>query len=155
MCAQWRLKTVCVVRMKKICLISNLKCDQLRFWSDRMNTQADLFLWLAHMSEGTFSDVVAHRFFITKTCLYNVYPLKPHFYIVKLGFTGVYVILLISAQKHRLLYSLEPPRLGGSNEYPQSMFWAEIWKKKSKFLSENLPFFLVVKFTVYLIGVFS
>ena len=39
---------------------------------------------------------------ITKTCLYNVDPLKPHFYIVKLGFTGVYIILLISAQKHRL-----------------------------------------------------
>ena len=25
-------------------------------------------------------------------------------------------------------YSFEPPRLGGSNEYPQSMFWAEIRK---------------------------
>ena len=59
---------------------------------------------------------------ITKTCLYNFDPLKPHFYIVKLGFTGVYLIFLISAQKHRLWYSLEPPRRGGSNEYPQSMF---------------------------------
>ena len=39
---------------------------------------------------------------ITKTCLYNFDPLKPHFYIVKLGFTGVYIIFLISAQKHRL-----------------------------------------------------
>ena len=29
-------------------------------------------------------------------------PLKPHFYVVKLGFTGVYIIFLISAQKHRL-----------------------------------------------------
>ena len=29
-------------------------------------------------------------------------PLKSHFYAVKLGFTGVYIILLISAQKHRL-----------------------------------------------------
>ena len=29
---------------------------------------------------------------ITKTCLYNFDPLKPHFYIVKLGFTGVYII---------------------------------------------------------------
>ena len=27
---------------------------------------------------------------ITKTCLYKVDPLKPHFYIVKLGFTGSY-----------------------------------------------------------------
>ena len=29
---------------------------------------------------------------IKKTCLYNFDPLKPHFYIVKLGFTGVYII---------------------------------------------------------------
>ena len=39
---------------------------------------------------------------ITKTCLYNIDPLKPHFYIVKLGFTWVYIIFLISTQKHRL-----------------------------------------------------
>ena len=39
---------------------------------------------------------------ITKTYLYNFDPLKPHFYIVKLGFTEVYIIFLISAQKHRL-----------------------------------------------------
>ena len=39
---------------------------------------------------------------ITKTCLYDFDPLKPHFYIVKLGFTGVYIIFLISAQKHIL-----------------------------------------------------
>ena len=40
--------------------------------------------------------------YITKTCIYNFDPLKPHFYIVKLGFRGVYIIFLISAQKHRL-----------------------------------------------------
>ena len=56
---------------------------------------------------------------ITKTCLYNNDPLKPHFYIVKLGFTGVYII---SAQNIDYGYSLEPPRRGGSKEYPQSMF---------------------------------
>ena len=61
-------------------------------------------------------------FNITKTCLYNFDPLKPHFYIVKLGFTGVYIIFLISAQNIDCGYSLEPPRRGGSNEYPQSMF---------------------------------
>ena len=59
---------------------------------------------------------------ITKTCLYNFDPLKRHFYVVKLGFTGVYVIFLISAQNIDCGYSLEPPRRGGSNEYPQSMF---------------------------------
>ena len=32
------------------------------------------------------------EFAITKTYLYNVDPLKPHFYIVTLGFTGVYII---------------------------------------------------------------
>ena len=31
---------------------------------------------------------------ITKTHLYNFDTLKPHFYIVKLGFTGVYIIFL-------------------------------------------------------------
>ena len=77
--------------------------------------------------------------YIMKTCLYNFGPLKPHFYIVKLGFTGVNIIFLISSQNIYLWYSLEPPRRGGSNEYPQSsrggsneypqfMFWAEIWK---------------------------
>ena len=37
---------------------------------------------------------------IAKT--YNFDPLKPHFYTVKLGFTGVYIIYVVSAQKHRL-----------------------------------------------------
>ena len=71
---------------------------------------------------------------ITKTCLYNFDPLKPHFYTVKLGFTGVYIIFLISAQNIDCGYSLEPPRRGGSNEYPQSMFWAEIWKISDYFI---------------------
>ena len=65
---------------------------------------------------------IRYQFFITKTCLYNFDPLKPHFYLVKLGFTGVYIIFLISAQNIDCGYSLEPPRRGGSNEYPQSMF---------------------------------
>ena len=37
-------------------------------------------------------------------------------------------IFPISAQNIDCGYSLEPPRRGGSNEYPQSMFWAEIRK---------------------------
>ena len=85
---------------------------------------------------------------ITKTCLYNLTPLKIHFYVVKLEFTGVYIIFLISAQNIDCGYSLELPRRGGSNKYPQSMFWAEIWKI-SEFLSENFHF-LEVKFSIYL-----
>ena len=55
---------------------------------------------------------------IAKTRLYNFDPLKPYFYIVKLGFTGVYVIFLILLKNIDCGYSLEPPRAGGSNEYP-------------------------------------
>ena len=39
---------------------------------------------------------------IRKTYLYKFDPIKSHLYIVKLGFTGVYIIFLISAEKHRL-----------------------------------------------------
>ena len=34
---------------------------------------------------------------ITKPCIYNFDPLKPCFYIIKLRFTGVYIIFLVSA----------------------------------------------------------
>ena len=71
---------------------------------------------------------------ITKTRLYNFDPLKPHIYIVKLGFTGVYISFLISAQNIDCGYSLEPPHRGGSNKYPQSMFWAETWKISEFFI---------------------
>ena len=65
---------------------------------------------------------------ITKTRLYHFDPLKPHFYIVILGFTGVYIMFLISAKNIDCGYSLEPPLRGDSYKYPQSMFWAEIWR---------------------------
>ena len=39
-------------------------------------------------------------------------------------------IFLIFAPKH-CGYSLEPPRRGGSNEYPQSMFWSK--NKKNRY----------------------
>ena len=59
---------------------------------------------------------------IPKTCLYNFDPFKPPFHIVKLGFTGVYIIFLISAQNIDCGYSLEPSHRGDSNKYPQSVF---------------------------------
>ena len=65
---------------------------------------------------------------ITKTCLYNFDHLKPELYIVN----WYKLFFFISAQKIDCGYSVKPPRRGGSNEYPQSMFWAEIWKKKKK-----------------------
>ena len=59
---------------------------------------------------------------ITKKRLYNFDPLKPHFIIVKLGFTRVYIILFILLKNIDCGYSLEPPRRGGSNEYPKYIF---------------------------------
>ena len=53
-------------------------------------------------------------------------------------FTGIYIIFLISAQNIDYGNSLEPPRRGGSERYPQSMFWANIWK---------LPEFVIWKFS--------
>ena len=81
--------------------------------------------------------------------IYNFDPLKPQFYIVKLGFTGVYIIFLISAQNIDCGYSLEPPRQGGSNEYPQFMFWAEIRKNIWIFYLKICQF-LVVKCSICL-----
>ena len=80
----------------------------------------------SHRTRGKFLRRILATVCITKTCLYNFDPLKPHFYIVNLGFTGVYIIFVNSAQNIDCGYSLEPPRRGGSNEYPQSMFCAEI-----------------------------
>ena len=106
-----------------------LICAQWRYWSYCASTQADLNLHRTHIVEGTLLFWHTTTFTsITKTCLYNIDHLKPHFYIVRLGFTGVYIIFLISAQNIDCGYSLELPSRGGSNEYPQSMFWAEIWK---------------------------
>ena len=49
----------------------------------------------------TYSIENTHKTHITKTSPCNEHPPTPHFYIVKLGFTGVY-FFLIFAPKHRL-----------------------------------------------------
>ena len=43
-------------------------------------------------------------YIITKTYLYNFDPLKPHFYIVKLGFIGVYISSLPEQRSRRALF---------------------------------------------------
>ena len=72
---------------------------------------------------------------ITKTRLYNFDPLKPHFYIVKLEFTGVYIIFLNSAQKHRLC--------------THNPCFEQKYEKYQSFSSENFQF-LEVNFFIYL-----
>ena len=43
------------------------------------------------------------------TCPGNEYPLTPHFYIVKVEFTGVYIVFLFLLKNIDCGYSLEPP----------------------------------------------
>ena len=123
-------------------------------------------------SLGTYSHFDVHfiiNYIIMKTCLYSFDPLKPNFYRVKLGFTGVYIIFLISAQKHRLCVCIRTASPRWFQLVP-TMFWAKILKKIRVFLSENFQlfwagiwriseflsdfffffFFLVVKFSVNL-----
>ena len=132
---------------EETCILGYPKSTQWIVWSDSANVQADLNLHWAHMSKDMFSTHIWLRFIITKTYLYNFNPLKLDFYIVKLGFTGVYIFLFL-LKNIDCGYSLELPQQGSSNKYPQSMYWAEIWKIL-EFLSENFQF-LVVKFSIYL-----
>ena len=53
---------------------------------------------------------------IMQTSPCNEYPLTPHFYIVKLGFTGVYIFFLL------LLYNIDRGYSLGSIVYQRSMF---------------------------------
>ena len=77
--------------------------------SDKNNQLWTIFLSLNHSFLEDISrycsEVIENaikRQTITKTCLYNFDPLKRHFYIVKLGFTGVYIFFSYFARKHRL-----------------------------------------------------
>ena len=63
----------------------------------------------------------------------------PHFYIAKLGNARVYLFFLLLLQNIDCGCSLEPPRQGGSNVYPRSMFWAKI-RKYQNFSAENFQF---------------
>ena len=59
--------------------------------------------WSDAMNSPLLINAFRTIYCITKSCLYNFDTHKPQFYIVKLGFKGVYIIFLISVQKHRLL----------------------------------------------------
>ena len=66
------------------------------------------------------------------------------FYIVKLGFTGVYIIFLISAQKHRLWVLVRTASLSTHN-----LCFEQKYEKLQRFLSGIFQF-LKVKFSTYL-----
>ena len=67
-------------------------------------------------------------------------PKTENFQMKKKTNTG---ILHISAQNIDCRYSLEPPRRGGSNEYPQSMFFRKI--RKIMYTPVNPSFTILIK----------
>ena len=68
--------------------------------------------------------------------------LNPNFYIVKLSgvYRDIHYFFLFLFKNIYCGYSLEPPGRGGSNEFPQSMFWAEIWKISDVYIWKLLIF---------------
>ena len=64
-------------------------------------------------------------------------PLKPHFYIVNVGFTGVYII--ISGQKHRLWVLIRSEQAVLTSTH-NLCFEQKYEKNIIFFLSENVQF---------------
>ena len=70
-------------------------------------------------------------------------------YMVKVGFTGVYIIFLISAQKHRLWVLV---RIGSPMRFKRVItiyVFEQKYENYQNFSSENFHF-VVVKFWIYL-----
>ena len=110
---------------------------QWRLWSDCADAQADLSLRWAHISEGTFYHVTTHLFctLITKTFLFKYtenFTTKKCKFSDKISWYFSYFcskqrlwVLVRTASTRRFYLT---PRRGGSYEYLQSLFWAEIRK---------------------------
>ena len=74
-------------------------------------------------------------------------PLQKHAHVIYRKFFGFknenfhrkkIDIFLIFAQNIDCGYTLEPPRRGGSNKYPQTMFWSK--NKKNRYTPANPSF---------------
>ena len=103
-------------------------------------------IWATSSEKGPSSICKVHRFRSSCSCTkYHLGLCSPFIPLRKHAYSNILKILppkkkkkKISdknfwyfsyfCSKHRLWHSLEPPQWGSSNEYPQSMFWAEIRK---------------------------
>ena len=112
-----------------------------RLYPALVNTKTRLFKYIENFTTKNwkFSDKNSDIFHIYHENMPILFwPPKPHFYIVKLGFTGVFIIFLISAQNIDCVYSST-----------HNLCFDQKYEKISEFLSENFQF-LLVKFSVYL-----
>ena len=79
-----------------------------------MYTQTQVCLPLRKLADATHRDFLALKI--------EKFQLKK--------FDNLQLLFLFFAQNIDCGYTLEPPRQGGSNEYPKSMFWSKTKKKK-------------------------
>ena len=86
---------------------------------------------------------------ITKTRLYSFDPLKPHFYTVKLGFTGVYINFLIYAQMHRLSVLVRTASAEAVLKITHNLCFEQKYENFQNYSSESFHFFCG-KFSIYL-----
>ena len=91
-----------------------------------------------------YKGTVSFTSYIAKTIPRNEDPLTPHFYIVKLGFTGVNIIFLFFALKHRLWVLVRTASMRRFNVYLRSMLCAKI--RKYIFFHLKMIVFTAVKY---------
>ena len=99
--------------------LSLTSCSDVQPWS---NTKTRALGGESKIGECHAIALLIPALDIMKTCPCNMYPLELHFYTAKLGYAGVYPFFLFLLQNIDCGYSLEPPRRGGSNVCPRSMF---------------------------------
>ena len=93
---------------------------------DQENVEQHLKKTLVKMA---FADMVQERVALRK----QAHMIYSNFFRSKIDNfqRKIFDIFLIFAQNIDCGYTLEPPRGGGSNEYPQSMFWSK--NKKNRY----------------------
>ena len=117
-----------------------IELPPLKVYSFPLNDQFHLttwgYVWIYSANTDLFcSGLLVQIFRVNMTPLQNITKTRLFKYIEnfisknwKFSDKKNTDIFHISAQNIDCGYSLEPPRWGGSNEYPKSMFWTEIWK---------------------------
>ena len=117
-------------------------------WSDETSHQMFIF---AKSVDSTFIACSFHciHFNITKTYLYNFDPLKPHFYIVKLGFTGYTLFFSYFCSKTQVVGTRKNRFVEAVLTGTHNLCFEQKYEKYQNFLCEIFHF-LVVKFSIYL-----
>ena len=130
-------------------LISDPYINSLQVFCENSDRLARMFRLICVFTEWTCQKV-----YTTKTCLYNFDPLKPHFHIVKSGFTWVYINFLISAQKHRFWLLVKTASLRRFYRVPTIYVLSRAMKNKRVFIW-TFSVFWKWDFQYIWIGVFS